>query len=89
MKRASDVRAYKKFGPGYFISEQLKINRMTKAILANKLGLNSDELNDIILNRTPVSTEIASLLAKTFNTTPEYWKNIDLVYRRWLQEVKL
>jgi len=88
MKRTSDVRVYKKFGPGYFISEQLKINKMTKAILANKLDLNCDELNDIMLNKTPVSTEIAVLLAKTFNTTSVYWKNIDIGYRIWLQEVK-
>jgi plasmid maintenance system antidote protein VapI len=85
MKNTSDVRAYKKFSPGYFISEQLKINNMTIANLADRLCISSLELKSIILNKTPVSNDIASLLAKTFKTTPEYWKNIDTSFRNWLQ----
>lgn len=88
MKSTSDTRAYKKFGPGYFISEQLKIKNMTMTNLADKLDISSDELKNIILQRTPLSDEIASLLAKTFETTPEYWKNIDAGYRSWMQSQK-
>lgn len=86
MKSTTELKAFKKFGPGYFVSEELRNQNLSKARFSELTGITNSELDDILKNKKPISVEMASLLSKAFNKSPEYWLNIDSMYRLWLRE---
>ncbi len=84
----SKLRAAKKFGPGYFIREQMEIREWTQADLAEIMGITVKHLNKILQNNQPITLDIARVLAGVFNTSAEYWINLDTAYRLWLVNTK-
>ena len=88
MASIKNLRAAKKFGPGYFIREQMNIRGWVQEELADVLGLSLKHLNSILLDRQPLTIDNARKLASAFNTSPQYWLNIDNDYRLWLQQAK-
>lgn len=50
--------------------------------LADDLGISQQVLSDIIDERQPINEEIAQKLAKSFNTTPELWTNLQNKYNK-------
>ena len=88
MAHINELRAAKKFGPGYFIREQMEVRGWVQQELAEILGISLKHLNSILLDKQPLTTDLARLLSKAFGTSPQYWLNIDNDYRLWLQQGK-
>lgn len=88
MASIKNLKAAKKFGPGYFIKEQMEIRGWVQEELADILGLSPKHLNSILLDKQPLTIENAKKLASAFNLSPQYWLNLDNDYRLWLGKEK-
>lgn len=84
MTSIKNLKAARKFGPGYFIKEQMDIRGWVQEELAEVLGLSAKHINSILLDKQPLTFENARKLASAFNTSPQYWLNLDNDYRLWL-----
>jgi len=84
MVKTSELKAAKKFGPGYFIREQMEIREWTQADLAEVMGFTVKHLNKILQDKQPITLDMARILGEVFNTSAQYWINIDTAYRLWL-----
>lgn len=88
MASIKTLKAAKKFGPGYYIKEQMQARGWVQAELAEILGVSTKHLSSIIQNKQALSIENAKNLGLAFNTTPQLWLNIDNNYRLWLMQHK-
>jgi len=88
MVSIKNLKAAKKFGLGYFIKEQMEIRGWVQEELAEVLGLSTKHLNSILQDKQPLTIENAKKLASAFNTSPQYWLNLDNDYRLWLEKEK-
>ena len=70
------------FGPGYFIREQMEYRNMSIDKLAKVLKVTDEQLNKALDNKQPLSIEMAYALANVFETSTQYWLNLDLNYRK-------
>ena len=64
-------------------NSQRRISRplgLASAALARALGVSTPTVNDIVLQRRGVSVDMALRLAACFETTPEFWLNLQLTY---------
>jgi addiction module HigA family antidote len=70
--------------------EYLEELNITQQQLANLIGITRVRINEIILGKRSVTPDTAFRLAKFFNTTPEFWINLQSNYDMWntLQERK-
>jgi HTH-type transcriptional regulator/antitoxin HigA len=88
MASIKTLRAAKKLGPGYFIREQMEIRGWVQEELADVLGISTKHLSSILQDKQALSIENAKKLGITFNTSPQYWLNLDNDYRLWLEYEK-
>jgi HTH-type transcriptional regulator/antitoxin HigA len=88
METTAQIRAARKFGPGYFIREQMELREWTQEDLAEVMGITLKHLNKILQENQPLTLETARILSKVFNTSAQYWINIDTGYRLWLEHKK-
>lgn len=86
MVQTTHLKAAKKFGPGYFIQEQMDLRHWIQEDLADVMGVSEKHLNKILKNKQPISLDIARLLGEVFDTSPNYWINLDTGYRLWLEK---
>ena len=86
MVQTTQLRAVKKFGPGYFIRELMDLRHWIQEDLADVMGVSEKHLNKILKNNQPITLEIARLLSEVFDTSAQYWINIDTGYRLWLEQ---
>lgn len=84
METATRLRPAIKFGPGYFIKEQLEYRNWTQDELAEIMGVTLKHVNRILKDKQQITLETAKVLAEVFDTTPNYWLNLDANYRLWL-----
>jgi len=68
------------------LAEFLEPQGMTQSALAQKLGIPIQRVNTLVNGKRGVTAETAILLARAFETTPEFWMNLqtrlDLWYAR-------
>jgi HTH-type transcriptional regulator/antitoxin HigA len=83
MEASTQLRAAKKFGPGYFIREQMDLREWTQEDLAEVTGLTLKHINKILQDKQPLTIDTARIFAEVFNTSAQYWINIDTSYRLW------
>jgi len=88
MVETTQIRAAKKFGPGYFIREQMELRDWIQEDLAAVIGITPKHLNAILRDKQPLTIETAMLLGEVFNTSAQYWLNIDSGYRLWKEQEK-
>jgi HTH-type transcriptional regulator / antitoxin HigA len=88
MASIKNLKAAKKFGPGYFIREQMEIRGWVQEELADVLGISPKHLSSILQDKQSLSIENAKKLSSAFNTSPQYWLNLDNDYRLWLEHEK-
>lgn len=88
MVKTTQLKAAKKFGPGYFIREQMELRAWTQEDLAQVMGFTVKHINKILQDNQPLTLEVARVLGEVFNTSVEYWVNIDTSYRLWLTQEK-
>jgi antitoxin HigA-1 len=62
---------------------------MTQTALAEKMNVSLQRVNTIVAGRRAVTAETAILLARTFDTSPEFWMNLQATYDLWQARQKL
>jgi len=71
----------KNFAPGYFIREQMEYRNWTQEDLIKASNISKIQLDSVLENNQPLSVELANILGDIFETTSQYWLNLDLNYR--------
>ncbi len=67
--------------PGEVLREEyLAPLGITPAALARALRVSAPTINDIALERRGVTADVAIRLARYFNTTPQFWMNLQSEY---------
>jgi addiction module HigA family antidote len=70
--------------PGTILKyEYLEPLRMTQQQLADAIGVTRVRINEIILGKRSITPDTAFRLAKLFNTTPDFWLNLQLNADMW------
>ena len=70
--------------PGEIIKyEYLEPLNMTQQQLANAIGVTRVRINEIILGKRSVTPDTAFRLSKYFNTTPDFWINLQINIDMW------
>jgi addiction module HigA family antidote len=63
--------------PGIILLEEfLQPMNITQETLASYLNISIKQINEIIQEKDKITPEIAWLLAQAFNTTPQFWMNL-------------
>ena len=58
----------------------MKPNKISQNRLARDIDINPVRVNDIMHGRSAITAPVALRLAKYFNTTPEFWMNLQAGY---------
>jgi addiction module HigA family antidote len=67
--------------PGEVLREEfLEPLEMTPHALSLQLRVTSSRINEIVRETRPVSIDTALRLARFFDTTPEFWMNLQQAY---------
>jgi len=70
--------------PGEILREEyLEPLKMTQQQLAEALGITRVRINEIILGKRSVTPDTAFRLSKYFNTTPDFWLNLQRNVDMW------
>ena len=70
--------------PGEIIRfEYLEPFNLTQQKLADAIGVTRVRINEIILGKRSVTPDTAFRLAKFFNTTPDFWINLQMNVDMW------
>ena len=88
MNTTNKLKPAKKFGPGYFIREQMEYRNWTQEDLAEVVGITTKHVNKILQDKQAITIDMAKVLAEVFETSPQYWINLDSNYRLWLESEK-
>jgi HTH-type transcriptional regulator / antitoxin HigA len=67
--------------PADFIQEQLDSRGWTQEDLANVLNYSLPTISKLLKNKTSITIDVATALAEAFKQTPQYWLNLDNLYR--------
>ena len=62
------------------IKEFLNPMELTQNALAEYIGVSVQRVNEIVLGKRGVTPETAWLFSEAFNTTPEFWSNLQSTY---------
>jgi addiction module HigA family antidote len=75
--------------PGIILLEEfLQPMNITQETLATYLNISIKQINEIIQEKDKITPEIAWLLAQAFNTTPQFWMNLQTNYDLALNKPK-
>lgn len=67
--------------PGIVLEEEfLHPLGLTQVALAQHLGVSTQRINELIRGKRGVTPETAWLLAGAFNTSPQFWLNLQINY---------
>lgn len=70
--------------PGKLLSEYvLPATNKTEAQIARDLGISQQHLQDILLERKPVSDEVAASLGYQFGNGQDIWLRMQAAYDEW------
>ena len=70
--------------PGQIIRfEYLEPLNLTQQKLADAIGVTRVRINEIILGKRSITPDTAFRLAKVFNTTPDFWINLQMNVDMW------
>jgi antitoxin HigA-1 len=73
--------------PGEILLEEfLKPREMTQSELSQKLEVPLQRVNSIVNGKRSITPETAILLARFFETTAEFWMNLQTQYDLWFAE---
>lgn len=86
MKSTQELKAAKKFNLGYFVREQLEIQKMTEKTLARKLGMSVEKLKDELEGHELISDILALKLSRILGKSDNYWRNLKASYLQWKKE---
>jgi len=71
--------------PGEILLEEfLKPRAMTQSALSERLAIPLQRVNTIINGKRGVTPQTAILLAREFETSPEFWMNLQTAHDLWM-----
>jgi len=88
MVTTTKLRPARNFGPGYFIREQMEYRNWSQEDLSEVMSITPKHLNKILQDKQAITLDMAKILAEVFETSPQYWLNLDANYRLWLDPEK-
>ena len=62
--------------PGRFVAEILEGLGLSQAAFARAIGISPMRISHLVNARRPVTAELALLLGKAFDQSPQYWLNL-------------
>lgn len=68
------------FHPGWFLVEYLNDKEQSHVEFAGLAGVLPDELLLFLMEKTPVTIDLASRIGDATGTTPGYWLNLQKIY---------
>lgn len=67
--------------PGEVLEEEfLKTLGITQVALAEHIGVSVQRVNELVRGKRGMTPDTAWLLAQAFNTSPEFWLNLQAAY---------
>jgi addiction module HigA family antidote len=77
---ANNLTAFEPTHPGRLIREELEEREMTQAKLAERIGVSSSLLNEVINGKRAVNTELALLLEAALGIAAHIWLDLQAKY---------
>jgi HTH-type transcriptional regulator/antitoxin HigA len=81
MGKETEIKPFINIGPGFTIKKYIEARGWSQDDLAQLTDISAKQLSKIINNKVRITIETARLLAKAFETSPEFWVNLDNRYR--------
>ena len=81
MGKETKIRQFINIGPGYTIKKYLDARGWSQEDLAQLTDISTKQLSKIINDKVRITIDTARLLAKAFETSAEFWINLDSRYR--------
>ena len=78
----TDRKIAEAFPPGDFLKEELEARNWSQVELAEIIGRQPYVVNELIMGKRPITPEIAKALGEAFNTSAQYWINLESIYHR-------
>ena len=76
--------------PGEMLKEEFLIPlKLTEKSLATHIDCEEEVINRLINNKEPISTMLALKLASAFNTTPDFWLNLQRAQLICIEHIKI
>lgn len=66
--------------PGEFLIEILREMGISQAEFARAIGVSSMRVSHVIKGTRPVTAELALLIGRAFDQSPQYWLNLQSFY---------
>lgn len=88
MVTKTKLRPARNLGPGYFIREQMEYRNWSQEDLSEVMSITPKHLNKILQDKQAITLDMAKILGEVFETSPQYWLNLDANYRLWLETEK-
>jgi len=75
--------------PGEYLSETLTELNISQADFARAIGVSSMRISHIIKGTRPVTAELALLIGRALDQSPQYWLNLQTTYDLKIAEATL
>ncbi|AEJ01942.1 plasmid maintenance system antidote protein, XRE family [Nitrosomonas sp. Is79A3] len=75
--------------PGEYLSETLTELNISQADFARAIGVSSMRITHIIKGTRPVTAELALLIGRALDQSPQYWLNLQTAYDLKIAEASL
>jgi HTH-type transcriptional regulator / antitoxin HigA len=85
MTNLEQLKPFHNPSPSDFIQEEMDERGWTQEDLADVLGYSVQTINKLLKNKQSITVDLAKALGKAFEQTPQYWMNLDTIYRLHLE----
>lgn len=75
--------------PGEYLNETLTELNISQADFARAIGVSSMRISHIIKGTRPVTAELALLIGRALDQSPQYWLNLQTAYDLKIAEASL
>ena len=75
--------------PGEYLSETLNELNISQAEFARAIGISAMRISHVNKGTRPVTAELALLIGRAFNQSPQYWLNLQATYDLKIAEANL
>lgn len=78
---SAKLKPFQNIGPGQIINRSLEALNWSNKDLSDVIGMSEKSISQMINNKQSITVDTAILLGKAFNTSPEFWLNLEQNYR--------
>ncbi|MBL8501034.1 MAG: HigA family addiction module antidote protein [Nitrosomonas sp.] len=75
--------------PGEYLRETLTELNISQAEFARAIGVSAMRISHIVKGARPVTAELALLIGRALNQSPQYWLNLQTAYDLKIAEASL